>query len=128
MSRPNFGMCIGNRVSNLRHIMSANNMVSLRNFKKLLWLSKYDVSDRPPLKLQLLMSPQRGGMVISMRPMLRLGLTLSHFCPFLPEYTSFLHIFGVVGQIFKMNFLSGCTWYLQIKKLRTENIKWSNEE
>ena len=45
---------MGNRVSYLSHILSVNNLVNLRYFKKILWISKYDVSDHPSVKLQFL--------------------------------------------------------------------------
>ena len=64
----------------------------------LLDISKDDVSDHPSVKIQLLMSSQRGDMIICPRPNFGLGLNLSHFGLLIPGSTCFLQSFLAYGS------------------------------
>ena len=59
---------VGTDGPNLSHFLTVNDLVKFRNFKKCFLIPKDDVSVHPSLKLQLLVTSQRGDMINFLRP------------------------------------------------------------
>ena len=55
---------VGTSLSNLSRFLSFDNWVNFRNIKRNSWVSKNDVGINPKVKIQLLMSSQRGNVII----------------------------------------------------------------
>ena len=96
---------LGTDGANLIHFWTVNNLVKFRNFKKWLWIPKYRSLGHPAMKFQLLMSSQRGDMIIFPHPIFFHGINLSHFGLFVLGSTHFLQsIFGLWVKTKNMSF------------------------
>ena len=94
---------VGTMVSNLSHFLNGSNLVKFRNIKKQFWISTDDAVMHPPVILKLLMSSHRGVNITCLCQFL-LGLKFSHFSPFVPGSTCFLHIVLVTNENKNMSF------------------------
>ena len=82
-----------------------NNLVKFRNFKKCFRIPKDDVSVHPSVKLNLLMSSQRGYLIIHLRPFLRRDVIIAIFAIFHYDIHVFYRVLGVMGQNRKYDIL-----------------------
>ena len=73
-------------------------MVKFRNFEKCSRIPEDNALGHPSVKSQLVMSSQRGDMIIRPRPIFELGCDLSHFGLLVLGSTRFLQSFGVISQ------------------------------
>ena len=84
---------LGTDGANLSHFWRANNLVKFRNFEKCSRIPNDPTLGHPSLKLQLMISSQRGDIIICPRPIFALGCNLSHFGLFRLGSTCFLQSF-----------------------------------
>ena len=89
---------VGTDGSNLSHFWRAKNLVKFRNFKKCSQTPKDHALGHPSVKFQLMMSSQRGDIIICTCPFFDWVSNLSHFGLFVLVSARFLQSFGVMGQ------------------------------